>query len=98
MTLGDTVIRVEVTNADGVPTGQIVPVCVTYVLERHYYGADADGQRGEWREDLEVIGIDIAHYDLRALNSDQVEALIVSARRHVLARDFRPSLLTPGGD
>jgi hypothetical protein len=82
MTIGDTVVRVDVTHRDGQPTGLVVPVNVTYVIER-----------GRGEETVEVLDIDIAHYDLIALNSTQVEDLLRSARRHVLARDFRPSLL-----
>ena len=86
MTIGDTVVCVEVTNSDGDLTGKVVFVPVTYSLERDFsYGADADGQRGETVYTVEILDVSISHYDLKRLNSVEVEQILDSARRKVLS-------------
>lgn len=83
MTIGDTVVCVEMLTREGAPTGVVVPVNVMYAIERDLCAR----QRGV----VEVLDIDIAHHDLSWLTLTQVEYLMSTARRHVLANDFVPS-------
>lgn len=76
-----TTLGVELTNEDGSTAGRVIPVTIEYrVLVDKSYGADADGNRGEWREELEFLSHDINWCYLQTLNSLQVERLIKDAQ------------------
>lgn len=85
MTSGSTTIIVDVTDEQGEPIGRSVPVDVVYqVTIDSTYGADADGNRGELRKEIEILDHYIAPEHLVALNSDQVEQLLADADRQAL--------------
>jgi hypothetical protein len=50
--------KVTKTFTLGLPNGKEVEFEATATLVRYLYGADADGNRGEMREDVDDIAID----------------------------------------
>lgn len=69
---------VEVTIEDEeTGTARRVPVDLTYLVEvDHNYGADADGRRGQRREEVYILDQAIAEPILRHLTIDQVVYVI----------------------
>lgn len=85
MTTGCTAIIIDITDERGEPIGRSVPVAVVYqVTLESAYGADADGNRGELRKEIDILDHYIAPGDLMTLDSGQVEQLIGDADRQAL--------------
>ena len=82
---GRAVVIVEIEDDEGNPTGRAVPVDVTYAVERYNYGADADGRRGEMRQDITVLDTDVDPAMLRIVNPTIAElcAVLDAAKRKV---------------
>lgn len=82
---GSITMIVDITDEQGEPIGRSVPVAVVYqVTIDSAYGADADGNRGELRKEVEILDHYIAPGDLITMDSVQVEQLIGDADRQVL--------------
>lgn len=86
----ETTLFIDVTDAEGHALGRTVPVAVEYVTTiDHDYGADADGHRGTRKVEREVLGVCLAHEDLRTLTSAQVEQVMAEARVQCAQRGAR---------
>lgn len=82
---GSTTMIVDITDEQGEPIGRSVPVSIIYqVTIESAYGADADGNRGELRKEIEILDHYIAPGDLLTMDSGQVEQLIKDADRQAL--------------
>ncbi len=82
-----TTLYIDLTDAEGHATGRTVPVVVGYVtIVDKDYGTDADGHRGEMREEREVVGMCLDHHDVRTLTPQQVEQVIVDAQEQFMQR------------
>ena len=81
ITAADTLILVDLTDADGHATGRAVPVTVEYLVETERdYGADADGTRGILRTEYTILQVYIEHRELTGLTVAEAEQAIEEAK------------------
>ena len=83
-TTGHRLVLVDVLNTEThEETGRSVAVECFYVTEKYEYGADADGDRGERREDVTVLEIYAPPGALHGLSDAQVHQVYDTARQMV---------------
>jgi hypothetical protein len=74
------VLLIDIETIDGEPTGRSVPVELEYHIEiDKSYGADADGNRGVYREEIFVDEKRISPQHLLTMMSDEVERALATA-------------------
>lgn len=84
------IILIDLTDADGYPVGQSVPVSVEYVQTiTQDCGEDADGRRGMPMIEYDLLDITIDHHAARLLTFAQVEQVIAEAREIFHQRNKR---------
>lgn len=80
-TSGHKLVLVELLDATGESMGRAIPVEVWYTTDTFSYGEDADGRRGEYRQEVTMLDHWINPHALRDINSAQVEQILDDARR-----------------
>ena len=75
------IILIDLTDADGYPIGQSVPVTVEYVQTiTQDYGADTDGRQGMPIIEYDLLDVSLDTVTLRTLTIAQAESAIAEAR------------------
>jgi hypothetical protein len=83
--IGCASILTDITDEQGDPIGRSVPVDICYrITVDSAYGADADGNRGEMREEVEILGRHIDQAYLLTMTGAQVEQALADADAKVL--------------
>jgi hypothetical protein len=85
MTSGSTTVLIDITDEQGVSIGRSVPVGICYcITTESAYGQDADGNRGEMRQEVEILDHYIEAGFLLTMTSNQVEQVLADADMKVL--------------
>ena len=79
-TASQTIILVDLTDAQGYPIGCSVPVTIDYCVDViRDYGQDADGTRGALRVEHDFLAAHIEPNDLKTLTAAQAEQALGEA-------------------